>query len=460
LRPAAAGIAAASLVGSLAFGAPADGGPAPARPGGHATPVAPATRSVAPAAKPVPPAAKLVPPVAKPAPPAKPVPPPPIVFFLAKGDANACGLGCSEWIAAEGTMDVGADDRLRALLKKIGKRTLPIFFHSPGGAIPAGLGIGRILRQHAMTAGVGRTNPAGCDPKVEREPACDKLRHSGRELVAELDTTTATCNSACVIALVGATVRDVGPSVRLGIHSASIKFTLRRIDAKGHVTSTPTQVSPKVESRALEGSYERLAAYLHEMGIAPGLLEAARKIPSQSVRYLTRDEIVAFGIDKREEIDGLWVLVEQPSGASALKIVQLRVPAGGAFRRVLLRVSCASTGNVHFQFAHEVGSEKPSLPVRYRLKAGTIELLLGLPVTVKATLADWLPLEVSGIDLPIAALGEPAFVIGASAAWSPHPNAVDPGAVTARNVGSGLASLGSRCTAPPPPPPSSAVQHI
>src|SRR5262249_39291682 len=52
--------------------------------------------------------------------------PPPVVFFLAKGDANACGVGCSEWIAADGTLDAGSDERLRALLKKLGGRKPPV----------------------------------------------------------------------------------------------------------------------------------------------------------------------------------------------------------------------------------------------------------------------------------------------------------------------------------------------
>jgi hypothetical protein len=34
----------------------------------------------------------------------------PIEFYVAHGDANACGPGCSEWIAAEGKIDVGAAD--------------------------------------------------------------------------------------------------------------------------------------------------------------------------------------------------------------------------------------------------------------------------------------------------------------------------------------------------------------
>src|SRR5580704_1155023 len=122
------------------------------------------------------------------APAAKPALLPPIVFFVAKGDANACGPGCNEWIAAEGTIDAGADGRLRALLKKLGGRKLPLYFHSPGGAIPAGLAIGRMMRERGLTAGVGRTVPAGCDPKAASDPACDKLERSGRELLADLDT--------------------------------------------------------------------------------------------------------------------------------------------------------------------------------------------------------------------------------------------------------------------------------
>jgi hypothetical protein len=41
---------------------------------------------------------------------------PPIVFYVAKGDPNACGPGCREWIVAEGTIDRDAPARLRGLL--------------------------------------------------------------------------------------------------------------------------------------------------------------------------------------------------------------------------------------------------------------------------------------------------------------------------------------------------------
>jgi hypothetical protein len=402
---------------------------------------------------------------------AKPERPPPIVFFLAKGDANACGPGCNEWIAAEGAIDVGADARLRALLNKLGKRKLPIYFHSPGGAIPAGLGIGRILRQRGLTAGVGRTVPAGCDPKAAREPACDKLKRSGRELVADLDTASAMCNSACVFSLVGAAVREVDPSVRLGIHSASITFSLRRVDSSGHVIRTPTHVALKIENRALQENYDRIAAYMREMGIAPGLLEAARKIPSDRVRFLSRDEVIAFGIDRRELIDGLWGFVDQPSGAAAVKIVQWREPAARAFHRVILRVSCSTPETVRLQFARELGAERVAAPERFRVKFGTSDLPFGRPF-MTTPLTGWRPLEVRTAYLPISVLHDATLVIEAapsaatSSASAATASATSSSAtssalattVTAQNIGSGLASLASRCMAPPAR--STTVEHI
>jgi len=447
LRQAAGRLAVPAVIVGLALAAPAGASSEQSLPRMPGPPSVPPAKLLA---KPGPP--KPVP--ANPGP-AKHLPlPPPIAFFLAKGDANACGLGCSEWIAAEGTIDAGADGRLRALLKKLGKRKLPIYFHSPGGSIPAGLGIGRILRQHGMTAGVGRTVPAGCDPKAAREPACDKLERSGRELVGVLDTMDGMCNSACVFSVVGAAVRDVAPGARLGIHSATVKFTLRRIDAKGHVTTLPTHVAPKVENRALQGNYDRIAAYMREMGIAPDLLEAARKIPSDRVRFLSRDEIIAFGIDRREMIDGLWEFVDQPAGAAAVKIVQWREPAGGAFHRAILRVSCSAPNTERFHFASELGAARVVSPVRFRVKFGASDVLLGRAV-MSAPLTGWQPLEVRAAYLPVSVLRETAMVIeGTSPPATPAPATT----LTAQNIGSGLASLAGRCVAPPAS--STAAEHI
>ena len=59
----------------------------------------------------------------------------PIVFYLAHGEANACGPGCSEWITADGKIDAGAIDRLQHVLAKLRKRAaaaVPAFARRPG----------------------------------------------------------------------------------------------------------------------------------------------------------------------------------------------------------------------------------------------------------------------------------------------------------------------------------------
>jgi hypothetical protein len=116
----------------------------------------------------------------------------PMVFYLAKGEPDACGPGCSEWIAAEGRIDLGAAQRLRAFLNRQGKRSLPIFFHSPGGVGTTALEIGRLLRVREMAAGVSQTIPADC--AAAAEDACRALKQSGQALSSALRTMGG-CNS-------------------------------------------------------------------------------------------------------------------------------------------------------------------------------------------------------------------------------------------------------------------------
>ena len=255
--------------------------------------------------KPAPPPAKE----SKPEPaPKKDPPAPPIVFFVAKGEAHACGPGCSEWIAADGTFDAGAPARLRALLAKTAKRKLPIFFHSPGGAVIAAMEIGRMMRVQKIKAGVGRTIPQGCDPKQRREKACDAIMRSRRELAADLRT-RATCLSACVYALIGAAERELAPDVGLGVHSVSITrtFRLRPATARFFLSS-----SQKLAGNAPEvhDAHARLVRYASEMGIGPALIDAAAATPFETIRLLTRDEIARFGIDRREFLESPWTMEE------------------------------------------------------------------------------------------------------------------------------------------------------
>ena len=134
-----------------------------------------------------------------------------MVFFIATGEADACGPGCSQWIAAIGRIDTSAASKLRWKLNRIKDRRLPVYFFSPGGNGLAAMEIGRVLRQAGATAGVGRTMVQECPTIDER---CQKLIESGGPLPAKLDFVDAVCASACVVALVGAASAIVAVSSR------------------------------------------------------------------------------------------------------------------------------------------------------------------------------------------------------------------------------------------------------
>ncbi len=131
-----------------------------------------------------------------------------IVFYLARGDADACGRGCNEWIVAEGKIDPGAAQRFRRLLAKLGHRRLPVFFHSPGGSVTGSIELGRLIHDQKLEVSVAHTISLGCDLDKPLEKPCEALKRSGQELLSEFDPTLAMCNSACVFALAGGTVRS------------------------------------------------------------------------------------------------------------------------------------------------------------------------------------------------------------------------------------------------------------
>jgi hypothetical protein len=59
----------------------------------------------------------------------------PLIFVIVTGEPNACGRGCTEWIAGEGRFDEGAAQRFRDFLAVLPKRDVPIFFNSDGGLV-------------------------------------------------------------------------------------------------------------------------------------------------------------------------------------------------------------------------------------------------------------------------------------------------------------------------------------
>jgi hypothetical protein len=274
----------------------------------------------------------------------------PMVFFRAKGAPNACGPGCDEWIAAEGELSIGTAERMRAFLKRDGGKR-PIYFNSPGGITSESIAMGRLMRERGMTARVGRTVPDVCGFE-SRE--CAAAKRSGRELPSRL-TNFAQCNSACVYAIAGARVREIAPDVRLGIHAS-------RTVLYGYLPKN-VQVPAEALARFTAMNQGQLRRYLADMGIQTSLLDAAEKIPHDSVRMLKREELVRFKIDTRRVVESDWVYDEQFSGSSnVFKSIDMTEAGGAGSRQTTLRLTCLGQDKFIVDYFRELGPKEDAFP--------------------------------------------------------------------------------------------------
>jgi hypothetical protein len=223
-----------------------------------------------------------------------------IVFYLASGNADACGHGCNEWIAAEGKIDGGAAQRLRRLLAKLGQRKPILVFHSPGGLVDGSIELGRLIREQKLTTSVGHTIPRDCDREKPLDKACEALKRSGQELAADLELDGTMCNSGCVYALAGGATRLVPPGVKLGIHD--VGFDPDKPQPRGAQAAEA--------KRILHG---RLENYLRDMGMDKSLSAAAFAVPFETAKPVARDELARFGIDRREFGETAWQFADKPT---------------------------------------------------------------------------------------------------------------------------------------------------
>ena len=290
----------------------------------------------------------------------------PLSLYIATGDDDVCGPNCNEWIAAEGAFDPGSSARLKKFLVRLGDRKLPIFFDSPGGVVAQALAIGRILREHDMTAGVARTQSAECS--VLGRAACDKLKRSGKKLKADLITVRAQCNSACVYALAGAKVRQVMPGAHLGIHADK----LVRIYNDGRmIAPTRAQLSPRERSRIADDR-RRLKSYIVEMGLSGELIDAATAISHDTIHRLSPDEVARYGIDNKTFQETRWMISEATGQRpSVLKYITEGKGSGTPeYRSSMLRLTCAGPQTVRVDYVRGLASFEIGMPTKVTIVMG------------------------------------------------------------------------------------------
>ena len=174
----------------------------------------------------------------------------------------ACGDTCPAAIEAVGQITPNTPARFLAFLQSQGgnvRRT--VVLASPGGNVLASMELGLLLRQAGATAIVARIYGEG---------------RGGATL------TDGQCFSACVYAFLGARKRVVLDRSEIGIH--------RMFEVEEGVDASGTML---VRRRRFDDGEMRgiLMRYTGRMGVSPGLIAAAERIPSDDLKILSRAQL-------------------------------------------------------------------------------------------------------------------------------------------------------------------------
>jgi hypothetical protein len=171
-----------------------------------------------------------------------------------------------------------------------------------------------------MTAGIARTLPEGCWPAKSFDECVRAMREKPAEK-AVLVAVGSSCQSACPYALIGASTRLVEPTALVAVHTGLSYF--RRTNGV-----TGRRLELVLAKLKREREHEN-ASYISEMGIDKGLFEIIKQTPFEKMRFLTRAELFAFGIDRREVLlaSGWNIEVIEPAsiGYAAYTSVTVRL---------------------------------------------------------------------------------------------------------------------------------------
>jgi hypothetical protein len=183
-----------------------------------------------------------------------------MIFYAAHGGDGACGPDCSDWIAAEGTVQFDSHKRLIAILDRLLGRKLPLVINSRGRSnLNVAVSLGRILHDRGIDTTEGVSDVTACSGKADAD--CFALKRSGGPLDATLNTKDAHCDLACVLILAGGIHRSLPPGTQVSLTGMEIH----------------NRLAPNVSEERREGLTslfgQQFRLYLSQMGIDTELLD-------------------------------------------------------------------------------------------------------------------------------------------------------------------------------------------
>jgi hypothetical protein len=201
-----------------------------------------------------------------------------MIFYVARGAADACRTGCSEWIAAEGAVQWDTYKRLLALLERLGGRKLPVILKVHGeGNLNVATTLGRIIRDRGLDTAVGSTRVAQCHGLGE--PECAALKRGRGPLDGDIDGSFAECGLACVLILAGGVKRTLAAHATVVIGGMRIRNRLAPNVSPEHTYGLTARFS------------EQFRIYLKEMGVSPEVVDImGASALADRPRRLSRDD--------------------------------------------------------------------------------------------------------------------------------------------------------------------------
>ncbi len=183
-----------------------------------------------------------------------------MIFYVAHGAPGACGEGCSDWIAAEGTIQWDTHKRLIAILDRNAGHKYPVVIRAWGSSnLNTAVSLGRIMHDRGIDASAGTTDVEACHGKTDAD--CFALKRPGGPLDAKLNVTAQSCDLGCALMLVGGIHHSLPPGTRVLLGGMAIH----------------NRLAPNVSDERREGLTtlfsEQFRVYLREMGVQTELLD-------------------------------------------------------------------------------------------------------------------------------------------------------------------------------------------
>ncbi len=272
----------------------------------------------------------------------EPDPDAPMRFVVVRSNAPGCEPTCPEWISAEGAITAKSPALLKAVLKTLGRRKLPIVVNSPGGDVDAAIVMGRMIRKNKLDIAVGRTWFVGCEPGVKNCKANDA---KGSRYIGNPYVLGSYCASACPMMLAGGTRRLVGPLAYLGVHQITTTIVQMNVQYQVRyriVKGKKRVISKKIVSRKNTGSYKtyemskaverKLAAYFKEMGVDLSVIETMKSTPASEIQQIDLGDMLTMKLVTSEDAVSLLTnpsLCTLEPLASNCREIPANKPAGG-----------------------------------------------------------------------------------------------------------------------------------